>query len=361
VPENKEKIAVVLPNHLGDVAMATPALRSLRRGRPEATIRAVMRPHLAPLLSGHPSVDSIVPNDTYATRHPLGRLRRRLRVARRIADADVVVVFPNSFGAALLAFASRAPRRIGYARRGRAALLTDALPAPRVDGRFQPIAMERYYLDLALALGCPDLGTTIELARDAASERECDALFARHGIRADRPLVGIAPGAAFGPSKLWPTRRFAEVAAALAADGVEVALIHAPGEEALAREIREAAPGAPIFDLGGASLGLSLLKSVVARSSLVICNDAGARHLAAAFEVPCLVLMGPTSLAYTNLNLKKTRVLREPVECSPCQRKVCPIDHRCMTRLSPGRVLAEARTALAGGDWRGDVALEYRG
>ncbi len=359
--ENKEKIAVVLPNHLGDVAMATPALRSLRRGRPNAFITGVVRPHLAPLLAGHPSLDAIVPNDTYGARRPLARLFRRLRLARRIADADTVVVLPNSFGAALLAFASRAPRRVGYARGGRTRLLTQALPAPRTNGRLQPIAMERYYLELSLALGCPDLGTAIELARDPAAERECDALFARHGLRADRPLVCIAPGAAFGPSKLWPTRYFAELAAALDADDAQVALIHGPGEEGLAREIRGAAPDTALFDLGGASLGLSLLKSVIARANLVVCNDAGARHIAAAFRVPCLVLMGPTSLAYTNLNLARTRVLREPVECSPCQRKVCPIDHRCMTRLTPARVLAEARAALRGGDWRGDVALEYRG
>jgi heptosyltransferase-2 len=320
-----------------------------------------VRPHLAKRLAGHPDVDVVIPNDTYATRNPLGRLVRRLRVARRIADADTVVVLPNSFGAALLAFASGAANRIGYARRGRARLLTQAVPAPRVNGRFQPIAMERYYLDLAIALGCPDLGTAIELPRDPGAERACDALLARVGIRADRPLVGIAPGAAFGPSKLWPTRSFAEVAAGLAADGAQVALIHGPGEEHLAREILDAAAGATLFDLGGSSLTLDLLKSIVARSSLVICNDAGARHVAAAFEVPCLVLMGPTSLAYTNLNLKKTRVLREPVECSPCHRKVCPIDHRCMTRLSPARVLAEARAAIRGGDWRGDTALEYRG
>jgi heptosyltransferase-2 len=361
VQENKEKIAVVLPNHLGDVAMATPALRSLRRGRPLATIAAVVRPQLAPLLAGHPDVDCLIQNDTYATRRPLGRLWRRLRVARRIADADIVVVFPNSFGAALLAFASGAPRRIGYARRGRGPLLTQAVPAPRVNGRFQPIPMQRYYLDLALALGCPDLGTATVLARDPESERACDALFARHAIREDRPLVAIAPGAAFGPSKLWPTRYFAEVARGLAADGAQVALIHGPGEEPLAREIVEAAPGVGIRDLGGRTLSLDVLRSLVARSSLVLCNDAGARHVAAAFEVPCLVLMGPTDLAYTNLNLGKTRILREPVECSPCHRKVCPIDHRCMTRLSPERVLAEARAALRGGDWRGDTALEYRG
>jgi len=356
----QEKIAVVLPNHLGDVAMATPALRALRGGRPGARIRAVVRSELAPLVWGLRSVDEIVPNDTSRIRGQLRRLRGRLRLARALADTDTVVVLPNSFSSALFAFATGAPRRIGYARRGRGPLLSHRVPAPRRGGRFRPLAMERYYLDLVVALGCPDLGTSLELALDPDTERRCDARFAELGIAADRPLVCLAPGAAYGPSKLWPVGYFAELAQALAADGAQVALCHAPAEQALAAEIRARAPGTPILELGGPGMDVSLLKAVIARARLLVCNDAGARHIAAAFEIPCLVLMGPTSLDYTNLNLSHTKILREPVACSPCQLRVCPIDHRCMTRLAPARVLAEARAALSSG-WQGDVALEHRG
>jgi heptosyltransferase-2 len=219
--------------------------------------------------------------------------------------------------------------------------------------------MERYYLELARALGCPELGTSLELALEPDAERRCDARFAGAGIERGRPLVCIAPGAAYGPAKLWPTRHFAELARGLAADGVQLALIHAPSEQPLADAIRAQAPGVAIAELGGAGMDLALLKAVIARASLLVCNDAGARHVAAAFEIPCLVLMGPTSLEYTNLNLKRSRLLREPIPCAPCQRRVCPIDHRCMTRLAPARVLEEARRALRSG-WQGDVALELR-
>ena len=133
--------------------------------------------------------------------------------------------------------------------------------------------------------------------------------------------------------------------------------MHGPGEGALADEIATRA-GVGLAMLGGDSMSLSLLKSVLARAQLLICNDAGARHIAAAFEVPTIVLMGPTAVGYTNLNLKRTKLMREPVECSPCQLKVCPIDHRCMTRLLPSRVLAEARAALSRSDWQGSVELE---
>jgi len=357
VAGEKEKISVVLPNHLGDVVMATPALRALRRGRPEAHIRAVVRRSLAPVLQGSPWLDGFVPHDIYAVRGKLGQLRARLAVARELRGSDLVVVLPNSFASAILAFASRAPRRLGYARRGRGWLFTDAAPAPRVAGRFVPTAMERYYLDLVLRLGCPDTGTQLELFVEPEAERECEARFAAAGVSRRAPLVCLAPGAGFGPSKLWPLAYVAEVARGLLADGAQVALVHGPGEESLAAEIvRGAGPG--LASLGGERMSLSLLKSVLARAQLLICNDAGARHVAAAFEVPTLVLMGPTAVGYTNLNLKRTKLLREPVECSPCQLKVCPIDHRCMTRLLPARVLAEARSALTQSDWRGSVELE---
>jgi len=339
--------------------MSTPALRALRAARPEAQICGVLRAHLAGALRGHPALDELVEHEIYAARTLLGQTRRRWAVARRLRGADLVLVLPNSIAGAVLAWATRAPRRVGYARRGRSILLTDAVPAPRQRGRFVPLAMERYYLDLVRYLGGADQGTDLELATEPDVERSCEELFAEHGLAADVPIVGFAPGAGFGPSKIWPLEYVAEVARALIDDGMQVALLHGPGEEPLAQEIIDTTQR-PIASLGGAGLDLSLLKSTMSRMSLLICNDAGSRHVAAAFGVPTLVLMGPTSIQYTNLNLGKTKLLREPVECSPCHLKVCPIDHRCMTRLKPERVLAEARAALTQPDWRGSVDLELR-
>ncbi len=355
----QEKIVVILPNHLGDVVMAAPLLRALRKGRPDARIEGLIREELAPVLVGSPWLDKLTAHRIYAVRGPIRRMLRRIALGRSLRGADCVVVLPNSFSAGLLAAATGAPRRIGYRRGGRALLLSDALDPTREGGTRVPIAMERYYLDLAVRLGCPDAGTRVELHREPEADKRVDELFGALGVRADRPLVCIAPGAGFGPSKLWPLEYYAEAARALLDEENQVALVHAPGEEKLADEIlRRAGPG--VLSLGGARLTLPLLKSVIARASLLLCNDAGARHVSAAFAVPTLVMMGPTSIRYTNLNLSRTRVLREPVECAPCQRKVCPIDHRCMTRLRPERVVTEAREALLDPDWRGDVGLELR-
>ena len=348
---------MILPNHLGDVVMATPLLRALRRGRPNARIQGLVREELAPVLEGSPWLDELTSHGIYAVRGLLRRTLRRIALGRSLQGADCVVVLPNSFSAGLLAAATGAPRRVGYRRGGRALLLSDAVDPPLEGGTRVPIAMERYYLDLAVHLGCPDTGTVLELFTDDAAELACDELFERHGIDDSRALVCMAPGAGFGPSKLWPLPYVAEVARTLLSEGVQVALVHGPGEEPLADEIEERT-GPGLARLGGDRMDLALLKAVLARAELLICNDAGARHIAAAFQIPALVLMGPTSIRYTNLNLKLTRLLREPVECSPCQLKVCPIDHRCMTRLRPARVLDEVRSALHEEGWRGDVDLE---
>ncbi len=357
MPVTKEKITVILPNHLGDVVMATPALRALRAGFPEAEIRGVVRETLTPVLRGAPWLDRLVGHDVYRRSSALPRLRSRLRLARSLRDSGTVLVLPNSFSSALLAAATGAPRRVGYRRGGRGWLLSDPLAPPRENGRVVPLAMERYYLNLVCHLGCSDTGTELQLFTEPESDKACDELLARHGVDLRQRLVCLAPGAGFGPSKLWPLEYFGEVARVLSDEGHAVALVHAPGEESIAEEVaRHAGPG--LHCLGGASLGLSLLKSVLSRASLLICNDAGTRHITAAFGIPTLVLIGPTSTRYTNLNLRRTKVLREEVECAPCQLKVCPIDHRCMTWLRPSRVLGEARAALSDPDWTGDLHLE---
>lgn len=352
-----DKIAVILPNHLGDVVMATAALRALRSARPEARILGVVRQELAPVLEGGPWLDALLPHAAYRTRNPARRLRVRMELARKLAGYDVVLVFPNSVSSALLAALSRAPTRIGYRRRARGWLLSEAVEPPRRNGRVVPIAMERAYLALLEPLGISSEDTRLELFCTPEAERQARELLRARGVSRDRPLVSIAPGAAFGPSKLWPTEHYARVARGLVGADVQVALIHAPGEQALADAILGAA-GSGVVSLGGAGMTLALLKSIVQSSGLVLCNDAGARHIAAAFGVAAIVLMGPTSLDYTSLNLGRTRILRTAFPCQPCQLKVCPIDHRCMTQLRPEGVLQEALAALGDPAWSGDAALE---
>jgi heptosyltransferase-2 len=158
------------------------------------------------------------------------------------------------------------------------------------------------------------------------------------------PIVVIAPGASYGPSKQWPPGHFARAADALAGQA-RIVLLGAPGERALAAAVA-GAMRTQAADLSG-RIGLGALKAVVKRARVAICNDAGLRHVAVAFGVPCVVLMGPTSLEKTALNLERVTVLVEDVSCRPCYLRECPIDHRCLTRIAPERAVAAALSAIA--------------
>jgi len=194
------------------------------------------------------------------------------------------------------------------------------------------------------AVGCKPQGTRLELFTTAEEERGVDVLLETHGVGAEEPLVALAPGASFGPSKCWPASSFAEVADHLAARGARIVLLGAPAEAPLTAAV-SAAMKRPALDFASV-LGLAESKALIRRSKLLICNDAGARHIAAAFGVPALVFFGPTSLEKTNLNLEGLSVLETDHGCRPCYERHCPIDHRCMNDISPEQVIELAQERI---------------
>jgi heptosyltransferase-2 len=345
-----QQILVRAPNWTGDLIMATPGFRALRAGFPHARLVLHVRPALAPLIDGAPWFDEVLPLHSWqAGSAALLREARVLRVRR----FDVGLCLPDSFSAALLMRAAGVRRVVGYRRGWRRALLHQAV-APPGRGRRLLVSREEHVLGLVAALGAPARGTHLELFVTDAEQAEAEARLRANGVPAGAPLAVLAPGASFGPSKLWPAERFAAVGDALAAAGAAVVVVGTPEERALTARV-VAAQRAPAADLAGA-LGLGALKALLRRARVLVCNDAGARHVAAAFGVPCVVLMGPTALEKTHLNLERVKVLLTDVPCRPCYRRTCPIDHRCMTRITPERVAAEALPALAA-----DAARRFRG
>ena len=354
---NPEEILVRGPNWAGDLVMATPGFRALRAHLPAARMTLAVPPALVPLLAGAPWFDEIVSIGS-SGRGPLAVLRDGLRLRRQRAF-DLGLCLPDSFSSALHMRAAGVRRIVGYRSDWRRALLHVTVEPPRDrDGRRAWIPRERHVLGLVEALGAPARGTHLELFVTEAERSRADALLAAEGLDGDAPLALLAPGASYGPSKLWPAASFAALGDALLRAGARVALVGSPGERALARRVAEAMAH-PACDLSG-RLDLGTLKAVIRRARVLVCNDAGARHVAVAFGVPCIVLMGPTSLAKTHLNLERVRVLTADVGCRPCYLRACPIDHRCMTRIAPARVVEAALPALepdARRAWRGDGGL----
>ncbi len=338
--EAPRRILVRLPNWVGDVLMATPALRALRDRYPAAEILVEGRKGAAELLVGLRSIDRFVADP--GKPGILGVLERRRSL--RPLGCDWAVLLPDSVRSALAPALARIAVRVGYARDpARRLLLTRALEPPEDAA---PISMVERYLAIVRTLGCADPEPGLDLAVSEAARQRVRTRLRSLGIRDDAALCVITPGASFGSSKLWPPAHFARACDDLAARlGLRSVLAPGPGEEALAAEVARSAK-VPVASLADPPTSLGELAALIERARLVLTNDTGPRHMAVALGIPVVVLMGPTDPRHTLHLLERQRVLREPVSCSPCHLKVCPIDHRCMTRLAPERVVEAAAELL---------------
>jgi heptosyltransferase-2 len=339
-------VAVFLPNWVGDVVMATPALRALRERYADARLVGILRPYVAGVLDGSPWLDGRVFLDTHGPwrqRWPGAALRlRRLR-------PDLAVLFPNSFRSALVAWLASCRRRIGYVRYARGPLLTDRLePVRDADGRLRPSPVLDAYNRLAESAGCQRPSHRLELFTTPDDERAADAVWQQAGLDRCREVVCLNPGAAFGAAKHWPAEHFAALARALAdRRGSGILVLCGPGERDLARQIVTLARRPAVGSLADVPLSLGLTKACVRRADLLVTTDSGPRHFAAAFDRPVVTLFGPTHIAWTETYHARAVHLQEKVPCGPCQRRVCPLDHRCMTQLRPAAVYAAAVELLA--------------
>lgn len=341
-------LAIFLPNWVGDLAMATPTLRAARRHLGvRARIVGVVRPGIADVLADTSWVDELVLYDPRSadpqrrTWSVVGQLLRE--------EPEAALLLTNSWRSALLAWAARIPRRIGYARGGRGFLLTERLHAPRTAGRYTPTPAVEYYLALAAALGCPPEAPHLELRTTADDERSADAIWKAHGWSPETPIVTLNNSGAFGAAKLWPLEHCAELAHALAdRHDLRVLVLCGPQEREAARQIAALTRHPHVVSLADATPSIGLTKACVRRSRLLVTTDSGPRHFAAAFDVPVVTLFGPTHQAWSQTHHSRAIALQEDLPCGPCQQRVCPLGHhRCMRDLLPERVLAAAEALLS--------------
>jgi heptosyltransferase-2 len=340
------KVAVFVPGWVGDAVMATPALRALRRHYAGAHVVAVGKPYVAEVFAGGDWFDEYLCANGGPWSQGVPALAWRLR--RR--GVDLAVLFSNSFRTALTARLGGCRRRIGYARYGRSPLLTQALqPVRDAEGRLTPGPVLDAFNRLAEAAGCPPPGRRIQLFTTPADEAAANEVWRRGGFASYGEVICLNSGAAFGAAKHWPDAYFAELARRLAAErGSAVLVLCGPAERTLARGIAAAAGHAAVKALADLAprLSLGLSKACVRRADLLVTTDSGPRHFAAAFGRPVVTLFGPTHIAWTETYYPLAVHLQKRVDCGPCQRRVCPLDHRCMTGLVPAEVFAAAEGLL---------------
>jgi heptosyltransferase-2 len=337
-----DRILVICPNWIGDAVMATPALQAVRERFPNAHVALLAKPRISELLDGLPSFDEVIEMRGEKRLRGLVRLARSLRKAK----CDLGLILTHSFRSALLARLAGIKRRVGYRGQCRGFLLTDGLQFPREGRRKRPRHMVEEYLDIAGHLGCNANDRSVKLAVVPEAAARAKGLLAPSAEEGNRPLVAIAPGASFGPSKLWYPDRWAAVADAIADRfGASIAILTAPSERELHEQIVSSMSTRPV-PLRDIPLPLALLKGVVSQLDLLLCTDSGARHVAVALGVPTVVVMGPTDPRYSSGRTEIGVVMREDVDCSPCHEKVCPADHRCMKLITPEKVLEAASRLL---------------
>jgi heptosyltransferase-2 len=352
-------IAVFLPNWIGDVVMATPAVRALRQQFPSAHLVGVCKPYVLGVLEGAPWFHEMVFLDSkgpWSQRWP-GAAANLWR-----ENMDIAILFPNSFRSALVAWLAGCRRRIGFNRYLRGGLLTDRLePLRDATGTFQPTPIIDDYNRLVEKIGCPKPGHRMELFTTPADEQAADQV-GNHFHLEDYPeVICLNPGAAFGAAKHWPAASFAQVARDLVSRrGCAILVLCGPGERELAREIVQLAGVPRVFSLADQRLSLGLTKALIRRSALLITTDSGPRHFAAAFNRPVVTLFGPTHIEWTETYFARAINLQKKVPCGPCQQRVCPLDHRCMTKLTPAEVLATADQLLTGPATVSPVVLERK-
>ncbi len=345
------KLAVFLPNWLGDLTMATPTLRALRRHLgPQANLVGILRPYLAGILVGTDWLDEQWYFDPWSSSVGLRGAALVRRMRRRQFDAALLLT--NSFRTALLAYLGQARERIGYVRDGRGLLLSGKL-YPRRDGRrLAAVPTVESYLESAHALGCPKESPRLELATTSADEASADAVFRALGLRDDGRLIALNCGGAYGESKFWPVEYFAELAGRIAERLDHDVLVLCGSEECeTAREVVRLSDSARVFSMADQPLDLGTAKACVRRTRAIVSTDSGLRHVAAAFGKPTITLFGSMLPAWSENPTQHAVNMLLDLDCIGCRRRTCPKKHhRCMRGLTVDMVYAEVVKLLQQGE-----------
>ena len=339
-----KRVVVRGTNWVGDSVMTVPALRALRRVLPDAEITLVVRPSAKGIFADVDFIDQLL---IYDRRNAFSIIPQVREWRKR--QFDLAVLFQNAFEAALIPFLAGVPLRLGYATEARQALLTHPLALPDWRSTRHEVF---YYLYLVTALeqmlfgkseiceSAPDASLQISDARKAEAEN----LLRTYGVRVGEPVVALCPGSVNSRAKRWPAARYAALADKLIESRRQVLLIGSADEADVTREVTNRMQQKPVVLTGKTSL--DQITSVLSLVDLVVTNDTGPAHIAAALGRPTLVIFGPTNPLTTRPFAPEAEILRHPPDCAPCMLRDCPIDHRCMTAIDVDAVFEHSQALL---------------
>lgn len=329
-----KRILVKGTNWVGDTIISFPAVYSLRHLLPQAHISVLAKSHLAELWKANPDVDEVIPYDM-----PTGanRIFGELQIARLIRDKaiDLAVILPRSFSSSLMVFLGGVPHRIGYNSEGRNLLLTERIDCP-------PELLIRhrmyYYLHLIERLGrCPSPPLP-SLSLNGNIHGWANTFLSHNGLKG-KTLIGLNPGATYGEAKCWPSERFVELGRRLR-NGYGASILIFGSSRSKEKELNAAIAqgiGEGCLNLSGQT-SLSEMAALLRHCHLLVTNDTGTMHVAAAVGTRVVAIFGPTDPRATSPLGEGHVIIRQNVSCSPCLKRVCPEDHRCMDLIGVAKV-----------------------
>lgn len=324
-----KRILVRSTNWIGDAVMTTPALRAVRETFPAAHITVVANPLVAQLFRGHPDCNAVIVYDRQKEHAGTWGFLRFAALLRR-QKFDCAILFQNAIEAAFMAFLGGAKQRAGYVTDGRRLLLTHAVA---INAQQKALHHTDYYLHMLAQCG---VTTAAKQQRLVVGDDERSWA---SGVLPPTGYAVINPGAAYGSAKRWIPERFAAVADAISQRyRLDIVLTGGPAEREIGADIARAMQTEPLNLIGQTSV--RQMMAVLAGCRLMVTNDSGPMHIAAAFGVPLVAIFGPTDHTTTSPWGTRAQIVRQPVECSPCLLRQCPIDHRCMQRVTADQVLA---------------------
>lgn len=341
--EGMEKILVRGTNWIGDVVMTLPALAAIRRSWPGAKIFVLSKPWVAELYRLSPDVDEVIRFEEPGRHAGAGGIWRLGAELRRYRF-DCAILLQNAIEAAILTRLAGIPLRAGYNADGRGVLLTHSVLRTQAIRRVHQVD---YYLAMVEALGCRPAERTVQLRPAGDYTRISERFFREWGVRAGQPVIGVAPGAAYGPAKKWFPDRFAAVVDRLLDEtGGQAILFGSDGDRESTAEVKSNARHSLIDAAGRTNLREAI--ALISRCDLFISNDTGLMHIAGALGVPMVAIFGSTNPKTTSPAGAMSVVIHRDVDCSPCLKPVCPTDFRCMDLISVDEVHRAARGLIRG-------------
>jgi heptosyltransferase II len=325
------RILIIGPSWVGDTMLMQPMLMRLKQRHPDSQIDILAPPWTVELLLFMPEVHEVITNPFP---HGALELGKRYQLGKQLRDAryDQAIVLPNSMKSAFVPFFARIPLRTGFIGEARFGLLNDGR---RLNKARLPLMVERF-AQLAEQAG-DDIPRPLPNPRLNISDAQRSATLHKLGLILNGPVAVFCPGAEYGPAKRWPIPYFAELAQRLRKEGFTVLLTGSPKDKPIADNIVALGNGACLNLCGTTDLGDAIV--LLSCAQLVISNDSGLMHLAAAMDRPMLALFGSSSPQFTPPLSPRAEVIKLDLKCSPCFKRECPLGHfDCMMKLTPDRV-----------------------